>query len=201
MCALVFLVQAIEYTKSPLNIDIFGVVVQNTTGPGPIKSDRGHAHRFSPHYHSHASRRVSHPPRQFNRYDSESGVERPSHPAERPYDSSAEQHEEASRYSSMDYQHHRGSLSSPTQAPLSHQDPHSPPLLRVLYPNLTLTLALIYVDRLKAVSISSTFFVCSVAAHCELWAFFWFMLYLCMTISIHESMFTHTALFYILQNL
>lgn len=135
-----------------------------------MKSDRGHAHRFSPHYHSHASRRVGHPPRQFNRHDSESGVE-PPHSAERPYDSSAEQHNDGSRHNSMDY-HRRVSLSSPTQATPPHQDPLTAPLLRVLYPNLTLTLALIYVDRLKAVSILPIFFlvVCSVAAHCELWA-------------------------------
>lgn len=143
---------AIEYTKSPPNIDFLALWFK-TVGPGPIKSDRGHAHRFSPHYH-HA-RRVGPQSRHFIRLDSENGVERHSHhSAERPYDSSSEPLDDGPRYSSIDYQHPRGqSLSSPTQATPPHQDSHSSPLLRVLYPNLTLTLALIYVDRLKAVSI------------------------------------------------
>ncbi|KAI9240649.1 MAG: hypothetical protein BYD32DRAFT_407713 [Podila humilis] len=121
-----------------------------SSGPGPIKSDRGHAHRFSPHYHH--TRRAGPQSRHFNRLDSESGAERYSqHSAEGPYDSSSEPLDDGPRYSSIEYQHpRRQSLSSPTQATPPHQDSLSSPLLRVLYPNLTLTLALIYVDRLKA---------------------------------------------------
>ncbi|CAO3567684.1 unnamed protein product [Mortierella alpina] len=129
-----------------------------SSGPGPIKSESCRGHRYSPDYHGHSRRRRAHLHGEEHHQTRQGQVHAyPSH--ETVYREKCEEiapqtqvHQEqqrthqvnpaltSSHFISQDLsQHPQTSLS---QSSLS--------LLKVPYPNLTLTLALIYVDRLKA---------------------------------------------------
>ncbi|KAF9903481.1 hypothetical protein BX616_001624 [Lobosporangium transversale] len=151
------------------------VSVNVSSGPGPIKSESGRQHRYSPDYHHHLIRRNAHhqalqPMRGHSGlqqcpqdesviypYRNEPSYEQSYQEGPHVFDqrarSSARQdrHESMSRASSQflshqarrpNYEHEPQFQTGPPRDP--------PPLLRIPYPNLTLTLALIYVDRLKA---------------------------------------------------
>ncbi|KAF9372512.1 hypothetical protein CPB97_001208 [Podila verticillata] len=96
-----------------------------SAGPGPIKTESSlRRHRFSAGYQGHHSRRQSN---SHHAHVLESNV---------PYHL-------PSPTSPSFFVRHNTSQPSSTKAKIS-------PLLKIPYPNLTLTLALIYVDRLKA---------------------------------------------------
>lgn len=98
-----------------------------SAGPGPIKTESSlRRHRFSAGYQGHHTRRQSN---SHHAHVLESSV---------PYHL-------PSPTSPSFFVRHNTSQPSSTKAKIS-------PLLKIPYPNLTLTLALIYVDRLKAVS-------------------------------------------------
>ncbi|KAG0202820.1 hypothetical protein BGX28_004769 [Mortierella sp. GBA30] len=122
-----------------------------SSGPGPIKSDSSRRHRYSPDYHDHSRRRhTQHQP-----------IPQPDNSPTRPSYNSG--YREGNRgFESQPQQQHYGGTSpilAAQQFP-PHDQPHhsnsvpavrsAPCFLKVPYPNLTLTLALIYVDRLKA---------------------------------------------------
>ncbi|KAG0317233.1 hypothetical protein BGZ97_005698 [Linnemannia gamsii] len=135
----------------------------------PLKamSSRRHRHRYSPDYHDHAGQRharyLQH--QQYSDYPTDSQQQptiRPmgSESFQGPYDQdyregndSYEQHLESPHFHPQQQPQHQ-----PRYPAQQYQQDHSyppmrrnvPQLPKVPFPNLTLTLALIYVDRLKA---------------------------------------------------
>ncbi|KAG0002897.1 hypothetical protein BGZ79_002097 [Entomortierella chlamydospora] len=108
----------------------------SSSGPGPIKSESNRRHRFSPAYHHHPARRSTH----HSERGSSSTQYHSEYPGYREGNYTSESRETSQNYPRASYD------ASHTQQPTSIL----PPLLKIPFPNLTLTLALIYVDRLKA---------------------------------------------------
>ncbi|KAF9204592.1 hypothetical protein BGZ49_005109 [Haplosporangium sp. Z 27] len=112
-----------------------------SAGPGPIKSSAAlsnRKHRYPSEYHDHQARR------QLYRQHSSDQSRR---------DKNREQHDQSHQdFEPLDpLKEHTYRLPSPTSPTFSQsQTSSSSPLLKNPFPNLTLTLALIYVDRLKA---------------------------------------------------
>ncbi|KAF9578357.1 hypothetical protein BGW38_005881, partial [Lunasporangiospora selenospora] len=127
-------------------------------GPGPIKTELNWSHR---HPDPHSKR-----PTPYHRPQ-----QRPLHYEEQPsnrqyYDSEHAGHRSSAQTRQDVHYHHPSSSTSPShhalvspRSPTSHRFPPSSPteaaslahsLLRVPHPNLTLTLALMYIDRLKS---------------------------------------------------
>ncbi|KAF9114018.1 hypothetical protein BGX27_000284 [Mortierella sp. AM989] len=135
-----------------------------SSGPGPIKSESNRRHRFSPAYHHHPSRRNTQQPQYAERDSSaiqhhsqtslshSQRLEYPNNHGYREGGRASENRETSQFYTSPN--------ASCTQQPIRNHAPNMhnqpnvdrnpPPLLKIPFPNLTLTLALIYVDRLKA---------------------------------------------------
>ncbi|KAF9202004.1 hypothetical protein BGZ49_007811 [Haplosporangium sp. Z 27] len=99
-----------------------------SSGPGPIKSESNRRHRFSPAYH-----------RRNTPHSNDLGYREGSH--------STEQQPQSKDYQSQESHPHTPHDVNSVQ---HSQQPTLAPLLKIPFPNLTLTLALIYVDRLKA---------------------------------------------------
>ncbi|KAI7828614.1 hypothetical protein BC939DRAFT_526701 [Gamsiella multidivaricata] len=139
-----------------------------SSGPGPIKSESSRRHRYSPDYHRYPAQRNTHQIEQpGNRSSAKQNYSRePSTQLQwddhslREGNQDCEQHGAnlaMSQFHPQPYpprSHHASPQPNLTIAWATHNPPAParslPPLLRIPYPNLTLTLALIYVDRLKA---------------------------------------------------
>jgi len=107
-----------------------------SAGPGPIKPSASlstRRHRHASEYHDHQLRRQLHHSQPFQQRDQNPSLPSPVSPLVSVNGSFVQSRK----------------LSKQNQSTFSF-----PPLLSIPFPNLTLTLALIYVDRLKAVSVS-----------------------------------------------
>ncbi|KAF9987049.1 hypothetical protein BGZ75_001088 [Mortierella antarctica] len=127
-----------------------------SSGPGPIKSESSRRHRYSPNYHGHPRRRHTHlhgeglqQTQQLDAYPPQDSVYRERYEEIDPQTYAYQEQQRSHQFNSALPSSQFPSQDLP-KYPQTSQSQSSLSLLKIPHPNLTLTLALIYVDRLKA---------------------------------------------------
>ncbi|KAF9137586.1 hypothetical protein BGX30_010099 [Mortierella sp. GBA39] len=159
-----------ETTPKPTNTNNAQEIHTSNSRPLKALSNRRHRHRYSPDYHDHAGQRhARHQDWQYSDYPTDSQQQhmiRPESSFQGPDDQGYREgnNDRYDHHSAPQHFHPQQQQPHQHRYPQQHQHQHDqydpsypavhhrnlPQLPKVPFPNLTLTLALIYVDRLKA---------------------------------------------------